>query len=845
MSVPKFKGLDENQELDPRTFLRDTRPFWRQLLDQLGTRAAGTGILVTLVATIFLFPESTLAALFVGLNMVCFRKVMIRVLKEDRLPMRLPKSADQVDLGDPIPGRRKFFKAAGIFLLGNEFRTMKELWLKAEDMLTHFLILGTTGSGKTETLISLCFNVLAMGSGFFYVDPKAAPKLAAQGYVMTRMLGRDDDYRVLNYGTSGKPMETRHPKRLTNTTNPWAKGSAENLAQGLGALLPVSDGDNAVFGQNAMTLLSSMMVALTELRDKGHIEMSIKEIRDHLTLNKVVELAEDPRLSSRAQSSVQSFLSSVGWQKGKPIDKQPRSLPEQFGYARSYFSNPLQMLTDSYAHVYLTTGGEVDMYDTIVNRRILFTLLPSLEKAPQELQSLGKITLSAVRNATSVGLGDSLEGTFEDVLESLPTASSTPFLSVTDEYAAIPTPGYAEVLTQGRGLGISALVGSQDFAGIKGADETSAKQIVSNTRIKVAMKMEDPLDTWELFKQIAAEATIVQTQGFKLDHEKRDMAMSYTDQLGASTSQMARINIQDLQQQIEGEFHAFMNGRIVRGSTFYANPPLESNYQLRINKMVEIHAPAKQTLEIRLGKIKALTERLIEMTKTEPPDPGLAPPNIALLKTPFDHPGPFKGSRIEQAVCALLHWAKGNEGDLERFQQKRMQALVQKGSPKCQEAAVEQSAAAGSNEEPAATPVEAEKRSDMAGFLPTLPAVDEPDEESPVEQSEVEENSSTVEVGPAEKAPVEEAWAQQLQEQTQWCQDAVLDPAFREDMVKAEVQLGATPEEAERMAETTQRDLAQGLSYPVPPSPSEEKSQEELSDAIQRLISRGKQKKQR
>jgi hypothetical protein len=57
----------------------------------------------------------------------------------------------------------------------------------------------------------------------------------------------------------------------------------------------------------------------------------------------------------------------------------------------------------------------------IMNRRILVVLLPSLEKSPAELASLGKISLSAIRNACSVGLGAQIEGDAADVLESLPT----------------------------------------------------------------------------------------------------------------------------------------------------------------------------------------------------------------------------------------------------------------------------------------------------------------------------------------------------------------------------------------------------------------------------------------
>lgn len=107
-----------------------------------------------------------------------------------------------------------------------------------------------------------------------------------------------------------------------------------------------------------------------------------------------------------------------------------------------------------------------------------------------ELASLGKISLSAIRNACAVGLGANIEGDAADVLEALPTDATGigPYLCIVDEYAAIVTPGFEVVLTQGRGLGIAAIVASQDYAGILEADQKGAQQMVANTSIKIFMK---------------------------------------------------------------------------------------------------------------------------------------------------------------------------------------------------------------------------------------------------------------------------------------------------------------------------------------------------------------------
>lgn len=58
----------------------------------------------------------------------------------------------------------------------------------------------------------------------------------------------------------------------------------------------------------------------------------------------------------------------------------------------------------------MTTHGEVDAVDVITGRRIYVTLIPSMDKDPKELRSLGQICLSSVRNACAVGLGSHVQG---------------------------------------------------------------------------------------------------------------------------------------------------------------------------------------------------------------------------------------------------------------------------------------------------------------------------------------------------------------------------------------------------------------------------------------------------
>jgi len=792
----RIRGLEAQEELFDKEFIRDTRSLPRKIMDFVAGKSGATAILLSIAGLPLFLPETTYMVPFIALPVYLVRK---RKTKNITLPFRMPITSNTTDYSDPVPGRKKFGKAEGIFFLGNEYKSAEELWLKGKDILTHMLVFGTTGSGKTEALVSLAFNAVAMGSGFFYIDPKAAPKLAMQVYKMARVCGRDDDFLVLSYSTAGKER-VRTPKRLSNTTNPFAFGSPEGLTNLIVSLIPTSEGDNAIFSQNAQTLITGLMYALCELRDRGDLELSIVTLREHMTLAKYVELAERDDLSETSTAALQSFLTSVGWQEGKPLDKQPRSLPEQFGYARSYFGLTLASLENSYGHIYKTPSGEVDMYDVIKNRRILVTLLPSLEKAPAELSNLGKISLSGVRLACAVGLGDKIEGSAEDVLEALPTDSKTPFLSITDEYAAIPTPGYAEVLTQGRGLGIAAIVASQDFAGVKGADETGAQQMVENTKVKWAMKMESATDTWELFRELAAESSVMQTGGYHIDPQQQTLGLAYKDQASASLQKVSRIDLRDLQQQVEGEFHAFFNGNIVRGRAFFANPELPGHTQLRINRFLDVEKPDVQELRSRYGSVKELCDTLEGIIKTKklPAIESVTSKRVARAIVPFQKS--YKMIRCDIAVASFFNWKNLAEEACQTLESERQ---------KVRQAVQEHS------ETSADTTSGNELSGSAEDFGPPVP----PDTSAKAPKTPPAEGKAKTEERVVRKEKKDPAqWRSRLSSHTASYQ--VADEEMERDAARAEEYMGATREKARRLASRTRTKINESLKYPEKPVPS-------------------------
>ena len=142
-----------------------------------------------------------------------------------------------------------------------------------------------------------------------------------------------------------------------------------------------------------------------------------------------------------------------------------------------------------------------------------------------------------------------------------------------------------KVLTiEASGIGIAAIVASQDYAGILEADQKGAQQMVANTSIKIFMKMQDAEKTWELIRGQAGQSTVLRTTGFNVNEQ---ISSDYRDANSTTVEQEDRVVLRDLQEQIEGEAHFVFSGQIVRGDMFYANPSLKTA-QLRVPQLLQL-----------------------------------------------------------------------------------------------------------------------------------------------------------------------------------------------------------------------------------------------------------------
>ncbi len=562
------------------------------------------------------------------------------------LPMRYPAWCKERDPGLLHPGTDKPELPTGIMYFGivdarDPYERGKQVFLSADDLTRHMLVLGTTGSGKSEFLKGMTFNVLCWASGFFVADAKADNKLPTDMYSQVRMFGRDYDFLVVNYLLGGlSPTQIANMReRLSNGLQPATTADADTIVQMTSNILVKASGDSKTWQDRGLNMFRGICRAVTHKRDKGELTLSIEVLREYLSLDKIGELYiegykqadggpwptpylgvksylevglpgfqitnllrkhgclkdEDEEEAAGATATMAGAFGRAPAQQKKPPTNQTNETYNQHGYRADQVFPALSLLIDTYGHIFKRKHAEVDMQDVVVNNRICVSLIPSLEKGSQEQESLGKLNLALLRVMMARALGSSIEGDVHENVDAKITASATPFALFLDEFAYQFAEGIALTAAQARSLNFFLCALAQDLEKLTEGDRAAeAGAMMANQATKFFMKIVGSDKTHDLAQKTLGEAEVAVLAGFELEADslsgnvKRDTMYKL--------DKRPRIGRKVLEEFASG-FAAFAyreRAHVMR--TFYPSPEVPRVRYPRINRFLQIHDLGETTM---------------------------------------------------------------------------------------------------------------------------------------------------------------------------------------------------------------------------------------------------------
>ncbi len=654
-------ALREKYEVKGSSLLRDARPWSTRVLDAARDPAAAVMALVMAIGGMMINPTVACFSdvIFLAFSLY-FWWLMTRPMK---LPFKLPKSARRKDPNNKQPDG-KLGIADGILYLGNDHETNEEIWFTNSDARTHCLYLGTTGSGKTFGLKSYACNALCWSSGFVYIDGKADTSLWSTLSAMARRFGRDDDVLIMNYMTGNQ--SGRVP---SNTMNPFSSGSASYLTNMLVSLMPESEGDNAMWKDRAVALVSSLMPCMVWKRENQNMPLSIGVIRHYLTFKAVIKLSRDAVIPDTLRAAIRGYLNELpgyvdhvfddeGNEKPMPPDAGmvDTSVPrQQHGYLSMQFTRSMQSLGDDYGFIFDTQAADIDMMDVVLNRRILIVMIPALEKSGDETANLGKIISSTLKGMMGATLGNTVEGESATVIDNKPTNSATPFISIFDEVGYYTAQGMAVMAAQARSLGFSLVFAGQDLPSMEKRVKEEARSITANCNIKLFGKLEDPTQTKDFFEKTVGTSLVTEVSGFQRGQQG---GAGFQDSQQASVQSRARASYDALRGFTEGRAVCAFGKSVVEMQVY--NSHIGDAKAMRVHRFLPIPPPAEDALE-SLRAVNVVLQRLRNPKWN--PAALESPPNndIEALAKGFKTCKDKGGSFIESAIVGVASVAEAHK----------------------------------------------------------------------------------------------------------------------------------------------------------------------------------------
>ena len=652
-------GVSDDADLKEHWVRRDTRPFYIKNKEKI---VAAGPILIALYAFLFIiFPLHIELLLLLGLFLRLF----------------LSGSAPFYPLAQPEHKAKPWAKRTvgdAFLILGIEKGTGRLIAQNKTQSLEHYLLMGTTGSGKTRTILSLIYSgALMWCGGATLVDGKGDSLTFWLLYRLARRVDRTDDLMIINFLNGGKESGSRASPvtRLSNTNNSWATAVSEMISEMIAGMMPSSGGDAEYWRGRARIMVGSLLRILCHLRDRGELVVDVTTLRHHMTLAKLMTLAKREDINKSKKAGLLAYLLDLGITEQEleffgtenQLDFAPKVI-EQHGYLQQQTTEILGTLGDTFRHVFGVRYGEVDWGDIIFRKKLCFVMLPALEKAPDTVSSLGRLIFSGLRAALAPALGDVLEGTYAYVMSKKIANSRTPYLLIFDEWGAYATLGAALFVTQLRGLGIMCCLASQDEPGMRKDEklDRETKSIIGSTNTKICMRIEEMEDTYGIFKTGGSTARIAVKEGDKLESEFG--MRGYFNEGSTNIEERDRINSRDLKDQDAGEATLLYKDKVIRMMMTFVEPD-EVQYA-RINQWMDILPSNVDEMKkfSSNGKSSLFTDKdLAERNDTyDLMAPSCQSDSLAVLFDTYKHAMKLTDEDAkESGICAVAQLVKESE----------------------------------------------------------------------------------------------------------------------------------------------------------------------------------------
>lgn len=383
-------------------------------------------------------------------------------------------------------------------------------FMMPDSLLTrHMAMLGQTGVGKTETMLSMLYGITSRGGGALVFEAKGGKDVPLRVYQMMKEQGREHDFRFLNF----------EDVELSHSYNPFFAGSPRSMIS-TGMMVLPQDGDEFFKDVNRYALTAAIVCLKHQ---PGNPRFSIKDMVVLFSdIYKFVELYERmPETSGdyrRAKQFVYQFMTF--WRSRDKegneyltADLYQNRLMGLVAKLSSFTHSEFGQLINSY-------DPEIDLRKAIEEGHVVVISFSSLGD-PDGTELFGKLAMADFARA----IGD---------VNAAGTKPAVPFLAFLDEYPSFKAEFHEKLWQLARSANVAMCLSAQGYNFIANESETFAKNILANCWSHLYYDVRDK-DTRELAQGLSQ--TVINL--FEQNSEGENIGHSQSSERSGIVGQMS------------------------------------------------------------------------------------------------------------------------------------------------------------------------------------------------------------------------------------------------------------------------------------------------------------------
>ncbi len=347
---------------------------------------------------------------------------------------------------------------ANRIFLGRSMESKRNVFLSTEMRRMHTHVVGSTGTGKTDSVIlPMLVQDIQRGRGALVMDAKGDMETLNKIIYHVRRTGREKDFLFFSLA---------YPEK-SNTYNPLLRGNPTELKD---KIISANIWTEEFYKKKSEETLLLLMKAL-------------REAGQTVTFHKLYELLSDEEklvaLSNRLKDLRLKGIIDNALKKYALFQKDLSGLTADLG-----------MIAESeFAHLLVQEKSQIDLLDAYLTKKIVYFQL-NAQGYEETARRFGRIVLQDLKTVSN------------HIQAYLPEEKRSFFPVFVDEFSNFAYEQFVEFLNKARGAHLGITIAHQSLGDLQKAGDYFMKQILENCNIKIVMRQDDP-ESIEIYARIS------------------------------------------------------------------------------------------------------------------------------------------------------------------------------------------------------------------------------------------------------------------------------------------------------------------------------------------------------